>query len=71
MVKWLLYNVFLFPLCRGVRTILIGFKFPPEHQNAKYGCGDVNKKSISIPDIAASRSEPLACFSRVPCFLFI
>jgi hypothetical protein len=50
--------------------ILIGFKFHPGHQNAKYGCGDVNKKGISITDIAASISEPLACFSRV-CYFFI
>lgn len=34
---------FLFSLCRGVQMILIGFKFHPGHQNAKYVCGDVNK----------------------------
>jgi hypothetical protein len=43
--------VFLFSLCRGVRTILIGFKFPREHQNAKYGCGDVNKKASAFPTL--------------------
>lgn len=50
----------------GVRTILIGFKFPPEHQNAKY----VHKK-LTISDMATSIAEPLACFSRVRRFLFI
>ena len=30
--------------CSGVRTILIGFKFHPGHQNAKYVWGDVNEK---------------------------
>jgi len=55
--------------------ILIGFKFHPGHQNAKYVCGDVNKKKgggdISITDIAESISEPLACFSRICYFLFV
>ena len=76
MVKWLLYDgLFLFSLWRGVRMILIGFKFHPGHQNAKYVCGDVNKKKgggdISITDIAESISEPLACFSRICYFLFV
>jgi len=67
---------FLFSLSRGVRMILIGFKFHPGHQNAKYVCGDVNKKrgeggGISITDIAESISEPLACFSRVCYYFFI
>jgi len=56
-------------LCRGVRMILIGFKFHPGHQNAKYVCGNVNKKK-GITDIAESISEPLACFSRI-CYFFI
>lgn len=68
---------FLFSLCRGVQMILIGFKFHPGHQNAKYVCGDVNKGEkkkggdISITDIAESISEPLVCFSRICYFLFV
>ena len=55
--------------------ILIGFKFHPGHQNAKYVCGDVNKKkgggtSVLLTSLNLYQSHWLVSHASVIFYLF-